>query len=331
MNTERVSGLHHVTAIAGDAQANLDFYAGVLGLRLVKRTVNFDDPATYHFYFGDESGSPGTILTFFPWTGVARGTIGAGQVTATALAIPAPALDYWRTRLAEHRIVTHASRRFGEDVLALEDPDGLRLELIAVVLDADERETVAPRDLAPAWNDGPVPVEHALRGFHSVTLTPAGPLARSLAPLEGVMGFERVAAAAERTRLRGAGPGAGTLVDVIDAPATPSGRMGAGTVHHVAWRAADDAAQLAWRARLAEAGLAPTEVLDRQYFHSIYFREPGHILFEIATDSPGFGWDESAQELGMHLKLPPWLERNRVEIEAALPNVMLPAVRRDAS
>ena len=328
MAAERISGLHHVTAIASDAQANLDFYAGVLGLRLVKRTVNFDDPGTYHFYFGDETGSPGTILTFFPWTGVPRGTIGAGQVTATAFAIPATALDYWRGRLDEHGVAARAVKRLGEDVLEIEDPDGLKLELIAVAVDAGARCAAAPRDLAPAWSKGPVPVEHALRGLHSVTLTPAGPLARSLGVLEGLMGFEPVSVDAERTRLRGAGPGAGTLVDLLDAPGAPAGRMGAGTVHHVAWRAADDDTQLAWRTRLADGGLRPTEVLDRQYFHSIYFREPGHILYEVETDTPGFGWDEPADELGTHLKLPPWLERDRAEIERSLPRVQLPGVRR---
>ena len=325
MAADRISGLHHITAIAGDAQANLDFYAGMLGLRLVKRTVNFDDPGTYHFYFGDETGSPGTILTFFPWAGVPRGTTGAGQVTATAFSIPASALEYWRRRLAEHRVESRERQRFGEDVLAIEDPDGLKLELIAVPL--EPRGAAAPRDLAPPWPGGPVPGEHALLGLHSATLTPVGPPARTLAVIEGVMGFERVAEQGERTRLRGAGPGPGTLVDVIDAPGASPGRLGAGTVHHVAWRAADDAAQLEWRARLESAGLRPTDVLDRQYFQSIYFREPGHILFEVATDAPGFGWDESAETLGTELKLPPWLESERAAIERSLPKVQLPGVR----
>ncbi len=326
MAAERISGLHHITAIAGDAQANLDFYAGVLGLRLVKRTVNFDDPGTYHFYFGDETGSPGTIMTFFPWAGVPRGTVGAGQVTATAFSIPATALDFWKRRLAEHDVEFRELQRFGEDVLAIEDPDGLKLELIAVPL--DPRGAAAPRDLAPPWGGGPVPAERSLRGFHSATLTPAGPLARTLAVLEGLMGFERVGEEPGRTRLRGAGPGPGTLVDIVDAPGATPGRLGAGTVHHVAWRAADDAAQLAWRARLEAGGLRPTDVLDRQYFHSIYFREPGHILFEVATDAPGFGWDESADTLGNALKLPPWLEPERAAIERALPPLQLPGVRR---
>ena len=299
----------------------------MLGLRLVKRTVNFDDPGTYHFYFGDETGSPGTILTFFPWAGVPRGTIGAGQVTATAFSIPSAALDYWRRRLAEHGVAFRELRRFGEEVLAIEDPDGLVLELIAVPLEA-ERGAAAPRDLAPAWSGGPVPAGHALRGFHSATLTPAGPMARTLGVIEGLMGFQRVGEEAGRTRLRGNGPGPGTLIDVIDAPDEPRGRLGAGTVHHVAWRAADDAAQLEWRARLEDAGLRPTTVLDRQYFHSIYFREPGHILFEVATDTPGFGWDEPSDTLGTDLKLPPWLEPERAAIERALPPVQLPGVRR---
>lgn len=321
MAAERISGLHHITAIAGDAQTNLDFYAGVLGLRLVKRTVNFDDPATYHFYFGDETGSPGTILTFFPWAGIPRGMIGRGQVTATGFAIPETALEYWSRRLTEHRVEHRELRRLGEDMLAIEDPDGLKLELIAVP--PDPRGTA----LAPPWHGGPVPAQHSLRGFHSATITPAGPIARTLSVLEGLMGFERVREESGRTRLRGPGPGPGTLVDVIDAPDAPLGRMGAGTVHHVAWRAADDAAQLEWRARLERAGLRPTDVLDRQYFRSIYFREPGHILFEVATDTPGFVWDEPADSLGSELKLPPWLERDRATIESSLPRVQLPGVR----
>jgi glyoxalase family protein len=305
----RIPGIHHVTAIAGDPQANVDFYVGVLGLRLVKRTLNFDAPDTYHLYYGDGVGSPGTILTFFPWPGAPRGRRGTAQATTTAFAVPANALGYWADRLTQHGIkVAGPSARFGESVLAFEDPDGLALELVA-------------RDDAPAvthWAEGPIPSEHAIRGFQGVTLTEAR-LEPTDALLTAVLGFEPVAREGNRSRYRSDRDGVGTFVDVVEVPDGRVGHVAVGTVHHVAWRTPDDATQIAWQTELTDQGLGVSPVMDRQYFHSIYFREPGGVLFEIATDPPGFTWDEAITELGTGLKLPPWLESAREQIEGQLP------------
>lgn len=314
--TPPVPGLHHVTAIATDAQTNLDFYAGVLGLRLVKKTVNYDDPGTYHLYYGDEIGRPGTILTFFPWPLARRGSRGAGQATVTAFAVPEGSLGFWRERLEGQGIVVEdPHRRFDEEVLTLLDPDGLKLELVA---------HAGAADLAP-WIDGPVDDRRAVRGFHSVTLLEArGEPTAEL--LTAGMGFHRAAVAGRRVRFEAAPAGgeadavaAGTRVDVVESPETAAGHVAAGTVHHVAFRVAGDGEQLALRDRLLARGLHVTPVQERHYFRSIYFREPGGVLFEIATDPPGFTVDEPAAELGGALRLPPWLEPERARIEAALP------------
>ncbi len=314
-----IRGIHHVTAIARGAQANLDFYAGVLGLRLVKRTVNFDDPGTYHLYYGDEAGSPGTILTFFPWPLARLGRRGAGQATATAFAVPAGTLGRWAERLDALGVEREAPRErpgLGDEALTLFDPDGLALELVA-----------AEGDRRAPWAGGPVPAEMAIRGFHHVALTVWNPEGTAQV-LGDVMGFRRVAEAGGRLRLAAGadekGPRPGALVDVVADPAAPRGQVSAGTVHHVAFRVAGDAEQLAWQGRLAAAGLHVTPVQDRQYFHSIYFREPGGVLFEIATDPPGFALDETVAALGEALKLPPWLEPSRREIESVLPPLALP-------
>ena len=302
-------GIHHITAIAGDPQRNLDFYSGVLGSRLVKRTVNFDDPTTYHLYYGDERGRPGTILTFFPWAGVPRGSISQGQTSATSFAIPADSLEYWEDRLARHAIDYRGpSPRFGNGVLTFADPDGLRLELCALPEASDQ----------PGWGGGPVDSRHSIRGFHAATLT-LGSHERTAAVLSEVLGFREVGIEGDRRRYETEAGGLASRVDLVSAPGSPRGRMGAGTVHHIAWRAADDLEQQTLRGRAIQHGLDPTEVLDRQYFRSVYFREPGGVLFEIATDAPGFDVDESVEELGTHLELPPWLERMRAKIEQALP------------
>ena len=308
-----IAGLHHVTAMAADPQRNADFYTGVLGLRLVKKTVNFDDPGTYHLYYGDEVGHPGTILTFFPWPLARRGVQGAGQATVTSFAVPAGSLGYWTERLARLGVAADAPRRrFDDEVLTLLDPDGLRLELVARnASDADPR--------AP-WSNGPVPPEHAVRGFDGVTLTEWN-LDVTAEVLEGTLGFRRVGEEGDRVRFAAASDGGATRVDVLAAPAAVRGRVSAGTVHHVAFRAADEADQLAWRAAVEASGLYVTPVLDRQYFRSIYFREPGGVLFEIATDPPGFTRDETVAELGTALKLPEWLEPSRERIEAELPPI----------
>jgi catechol 2,3-dioxygenase-like lactoylglutathione lyase family enzyme len=320
MPTQVIPGIHHVTAIAGDPQANLDFYTQVLGLRLVKKTVNFDDPGSYHFYFGDAVGTPGTILTFFPWPGAYPGRVGDGMAAATSFAIPAPSLDYWLERLAElHDDFDAPQPRLGEEVLTLRDPDGLTLELIA----ADNADTAISPAAERDWEYVSVPAEHRLRSFHSVTLCVADvePTAKLLAETFGYK-----AAGEETDRLRFRSP-SGTHAAIVDlrrqSDPPPHGRMGAGTVHHVAFRARDAQQQLEWREAIAALGFNVTPVLDRQYFRSIYFREPGGVLFEIATDPPGFQADEVWEELGTHLKLPPWLESQRQHIERRLPPVSL--------
>jgi glyoxalase family protein len=302
-----IVGLHHVTAIAADPQRNLDFYTQVLGLRFVKRTVNFDDPGTYHFYFGDDAGTPGTILTFFPWPHARRGSVGAGEVSHTAFSVPVGSLDYWEQRLRANNVpAERTGRRFNEEVLTFADPDGMKLELVAY---AD-----APAITAPRYAD--VPVEHALSGFFGVTM-----LETDLAATEktfNVLGFNKVAEEGTRARFASpAGAALGNHIDVVVDPNASYGNPGAGSVHHIAFRAKDDAAQLDWRAEIAKH-LSVTPVQDRTYFHSIYFREPGGVLFELATDNPGFGIDETPEALGEALRIPEWLEPQRAVIEARL-------------
>ena len=311
-----IPGLHHVTAICGDAQANVDFYVGVLGLRVVKRTVNFDAPDTYHLYYGDGAGRPGTIMTFFPWPGAPRGRRGTGQAITTSFAIPAASVGYWTGRL--HRLgvaVQSPIERLGDTVIPFTDHDGLALELVAAS-HPDARD--------PDWPAG-VPSEHAIRGFHGVTLAVDG-YERSAALLTTTLGFEPAGETGNLFRFAVPGHAAAGGVDVVCLPDAPRGRTAVGTVHHVAWRARTDAAQAAWRARLVAGGLDVTPQLDRNYFRSIYFREPGGVLFEIATDAPGFAVDEPVEHLGSTLRLPRWLERHRAEVEAALPPLRIPPV-----
>lgn len=322
--THTLSGLHHVTAIASDPQRNHDFYTGTLGLRLVKLTVNYDDPGSYHFYYGDGLGRPGTLITFFAWPGAIRGRLGVGQIAATAFAVPVGSLDYWAQRLRAAGITVAEPRtRFGEQVLSFSDPDGLILELIETP-DATARTF---------WERGPVPAEFAIHGLHSVTLYEDGH-DRTASALTGLLGF-RLAGTEERLRRYATGAGgAGASVDVLDVRASSlaqRGRIANGTAHHVAWRTPDDAAQIAWLAAVTDAGLHSSPVMDRQYFHSIYFREPGGVLFEIATDAPGFTTDETPERLGTTLKLPSWLESHRAVIEEALPRLTLPTPVGDPS
>lgn len=313
------TGIHHVTAIAGNPQRNVDFYAGVLGLRMVKKTVNFDDPETYHLYYGDDGGNPGTIMTFFPWGDARRGRIGAGQLVTTSFSIPADSLGYWTERFVEAGIRFEKPRgRFGDTVLTFSDPDGLRVELVAA---QDTREGTA---------DGTTPAGDSVRGFHHVTLTVEDAELTAKLMTE-TLGFRQTDEAEGRTRFAAGDGGAGDLVDVSGAAGFPRGAMGVGAVHHVAFRVPDDEAQLAVREEVAALGYDVTPVLDRNYFRSIYFREPGGVLFEIATDPPGFAVDEPLDELGTHLKLPPWLETRRGRLEEVLPPLHIPTARADAT
>ena len=310
------NGLHHVTAIAGPARRNLDFYTRTLGLRLVKKTVNFDDPGTYHFYFGDEAGSAGTILTFFPWEHVAPGRVGVGETSETAFRVPEAAIGYWTHRLVEKGVPHEAPvKRFGETVIAFRDPDGMRLSLVGV----------ADAEGEPAWTDGGVPAEAAIRGFHGVRLL-VGDTAPTAAILTDVFGFAEAGREDNVVRYKVGGTDVGGIVDVHGAGGFLPARMGGGSVHHVAFRAADDAGQAEMVRRLAQNhGIRTTEQKDRNYFRSVYFREPGGVLFEIATDGPGFAVDEPPAGLGQSLKLPRFLEHRRAGIEAALPDVTEPA------
>jgi glyoxalase family protein len=306
-----MSGIHHVTAISGKAARNLHFYTHVIGLRFVKKTVNFDDPGTYHLYYGDRVGHPGTILTFFPWEHAAPGRSGVGLTQQTAFRIPASSIGYWTHRLIENGVAHDAlEKRFGESVLSFSDPDGMSLALVGAA--AAESEL--------AWDGSNVPAEHAIRGFHGVTLM-LDDAARTAAVVRDVLGFKAIGQDGPYARLQ-AGEVIGGIVDIREAKGFLPGRLGRGSVHHIAFRAVDDASQAEMARKLvADHGLRPTPQIDREYFRSVYFREPGGILFEIATDDPGFAVDEPVEALGRSLKLPPFLETRRKEIEAALPEL----------
>jgi glyoxalase family protein len=314
-NGNEILGIHHITALARDPQRNVDFYTEALGLRLVKRTVNFDDPGTYHLYYGDELGRPGTIMTFFPWPGSFQGYRGAGQATVTSFRVPNGALGYWRDRLTGLEVkYDEPSARFEREVLVFYDPDGLKLELVA----DDGGEDFRP------WSGAPVPSEYAIRGFAGLTLTESD-LRSTARFLSDVMRFGLTGEEDNRLRFAaGSGDGA-AAVEVEERRGGSPGRIAAGTVHHVAWRVADDGAQSEWQESLSTAGVRVTPVRDRQYFRSIYFHEPSGVLFEIATDPPGFTLDEAREELGGSLRLPPWLESSRADIEQVLPPLALPA------
>jgi glyoxalase family protein len=295
----RILGIHHITAIASDPQANIDFYTKLIGMRLVKKTVNFDDPGTYHFYYGDSAGHPGSILTFFPWPGARRGRHGNGQVTATAFAISRNAIGSWVERLSRADVNFDGPiLRFGEEVLSFEDPDGLKLELIA--------STDYPDD--------------SIRSFHSATITEEG-YERTARLLTDTMGFRLAGQESNRFRFVAEDGGPSQMVDVVCSPDTARGLVSAGTVHHIAWRTPDAQQQLRWRSTLVSLDYNVSPVMDRNYFESIYYREPGGVLFEIATDPPGFTIDEPLESLGRELKLPPEFEPMRARIEAALPPV----------
>ncbi|WP_042202497.1 ring-cleaving dioxygenase [Paenibacillus camerounensis] len=302
--TLQTAGIHHITAFVRDAQQNADFYAGILGLRLVKKTINFDVPEVYHLYFGDEQGSPGTIITFFPWATGRKGRIGGGQVGVTTYAVPAGSLGFWEQRLADYRIPVTKVTRIAESYLSFADYDGLRIELV-------EREAGA----LSAWSFGGVPAEHAIKGFGGAVLYSTNP-ERTADTLTRTLGLEQIAEGDGYIRYRSSAD-IGNIIDLKGTP-VPQGGGGTGTVHHIAWRAKDDAEQLQWGHVVQNHGYQPTPVQDRQYFNAIYFREEGGILFEIATDPPGFARDEDADKLGEKLMLPAWFEPNRAVIEAKL-------------
>lgn len=301
---KQTAGIHHITAIVGHPQENIDFYAGVLGLRLVKKTINFDDPGTYHFYFGNETGKPGTIITFFPWINAHRGKIGGGQVGVTTYAIPPGKLSYWEQRLKKFHIQPKRTERFGEAYLQFEDPHGLQLELV-------EREEGEKNN----WTFGDVTPDVAIKGFAGAVLLSVQPN-QTKRTLQQVMGLEKIEEEENFTRFQSTGD-IGNRIDVKNAP-VERGSFGVGTVHHIAWRARDDEDQLQWQRYIREQGFGVTPVRDRNYFNAIYFREHGEILFEIATDPPGFMHDETYEMLGQQLKLPSQYEQHRSELEAIL-------------
>jgi len=302
-------GIHHVTAIAGKATRNLDFYTRVTGLRFVKRTVNFDDPGTYHLYYGDQVGRPGTILTFFPWEHAAPGRGGVGFAQQTAFRVPASSIGYWTHRFIEHGVEHEAlEKSFGEPRLSFTDPDGMSLAMVGV----------SGAEAEAAWSTAGVPAEHAIRGFHSVTLM-LDDTAPTATILRDVLGFREAGRDGSHLRFAATEP-IGGFIDLREAKGFLAGRMGRGSVHHIAFRAPDDATQAEMARKVVEVhGLQVTPQMDRRYFRSVYFREPGGILFEIATDDPGFLVDEPVETLGSALKLPPFLEPRRKDIESALP------------
>ena len=308
-----------MTCIAGDPQANLDFWVETLGLRLVKRSINQDDPGTYHFFFADAEGTPGTSITFFPWEDMADGAVGSGQVSRTAFRVPEGSLDYWADRFDEHGVdYDERVERFGETVLPFQDPDGLPVELVAVDIPDD--------DPTVPWTEQ-VPAAHAIRGFHSVTLwlvdpEPTVEVLRTLGLEEaGTEQAQGDTPGDERTRFAASGP-VGTYVDVL--PTVRSGRQGHGTVHHVAFQTPTDADQAAMRKAVRTLGQSPTRPIDRHWFRSVYFREPGGVLVELATSGPGYTSDEPLDDLGGRLVLPGEFTDQRERIEAGLTDVRIP-------
>jgi glyoxalase family protein len=319
MSATAVGGLHHVTAISGPAQENLDFYAGVLGMRLVKKSVNQDDTGTYHLFYADGEGHPGTDLTFFPWAHMAPPRIGHGLSVEVSLTVPEGTLEFWSERLAKYGVTQDPFEvRFGRRTLPLVDPHGQRVALV-------EAPDALTRTFAP-WDDSPIVVERQVRGLESVRLWEHS-LALTSSFLTEVMGFRHVGTEGSWHRYAVGAGGTGDYIDVREVPdQTRRGAWGVGSIHHLAWRVTDDAHQAAVRAQVEAAGRRPTPVIDRFWFKSVYFLEPGGVLFELATDGPGFAVDEDPKHLGESLVLPPWLERERAAIEAQLPALTPPAV-----
>lgn len=311
---KKIAGVHHITAISGEPQPNIDFYTGVLGMRFIKQTVNQDDPFTYHLYYGDSIGRPGSVWTFFPWPGARRGKRGVGQVTAAPFSIPENALDYWMERFAEQAIdFSGPTERFDETVLSLRDPDGLEIELVT---NPDIRDF-------EVWEHSPVPAEYAIRGFYGATLT----LKKKDATehlIRDIFGFRFIGSEGSRHRFKADSDSSAATVDLVELPDATFGQVAVGSVHHIAWQVPDAAEQEKWRQEVEQLGFQITPIIDRFYFKSVYFREHGGVLFELATDGPGFAVDEPEDRLGEKLVLPPWLEKNRQVIEHNLPPIKIP-------
>ena len=308
-----IPGIHHVTCITGDVQKCVDFYVSVLGLRFVKKSINQDLPDTYHIYFADYVGTPGTVMTFFGWPTWPKRRTGSGQVTTVSFAVPPGSLDYWTNRLRKLGVETSRTSRFDSDAVVLRDPDGIELQLVGQARD----------DRWVPWPDAPVDKDNGIRGFHSVTLTVAE-TAGTIDLLTNTMGFRSAAKEGNRMRFETGSGGPHSIVDVVESPEGPVGEESIGTVHHVAWRTPDASAQVAWRDLLVKAGRNVTPVIDRWYFKSIYFREPGGVLFEIATDGPGFAVDEPVEKLGTTLSLPPWFQVRREHLDQILTPIVVP-------
>ncbi|MFB9862901.1 ring-cleaving dioxygenase [Rufibacter immobilis] len=307
----KILGLHHITAIAGMAKKNVDFYTKVLGLRLLKKTVNFDDPGTYHFYYGDEKGSAGTILTFFPYEGARRGSAGTGMATNIGYSVPEGSFDFWIDRFEKHNVIYNKpSEKFGEQYLTFLDPDGLKLELVIPKV----------QDNRTPWQTEEVNASVATRGFHSVTLT-LRDIKATAAILTDIFGYTLLEKSGNRYRYSTDAVEHAAIIDLVELPNEARGIGGAGTNHHIAFRVKDEATLMDFRRKIASAGHGITEKIDRNYFYSLYFREPGGVLFEIATDNPGFGIDEEWDQLGASLLLPPQYESRRAQIEAVLPKL----------
>jgi glyoxalase family protein len=306
-----VSGIHHITAIAGNAKRNYDFYTKILGLRLVKKTVNFDDPETYHLYYGDKQGTPGSILTFFPWEGISPGRRGSRQATEIGYSVPENSFDFWLKRFDDHNVTYNkVAEKFGEPYLTVLDPDGLKLELTA---------SKTPDNRAP-WETEEVTAENATKGFHNVTITTnkIGPTAQILTE---VLGYRLLEQHVNRFRFITDAIEHAAIIDLVEVPGEIAGHVAGGSVHHVAFRVKDEAVLMQYREKIAALGLNITDKIDRNYFYSLYFREPGGVLFELATDNPGFAIDEPEAELGTHLMLPQQYEKFRSTLENTLPKL----------
>lgn len=306
-----IKGIHHITAIAGNAKKNFDFYTRILGLRLVKKTVNFDDPHTYHFYYGDKVGTPGTILTFFPWEGITTGRRGARQVTEIGYSVPEGSLDFWQKRFEDNNVIySKPAEKFGEQYLSFLDPDGLKFEL-TVPKTPDTREP---------WTTDEISAENATRGFHHITIT-SNKMDATAKILTDIFGYKLLEQHVNRYRFVTDAVENAAIVDIVEIPAEIAGHVAGGSVHHVAFRVENEEVLMQYREKIVNAGLHITEKIDRNYFYSLYFREPGGVLFELATDNPGFSVDEPVDELGSGLKLPAQYEAHRQEIEQSLPKL----------